>query len=887
MHRLWPLFTLIMLCCFSSAFAQSYTVTSNADTGPGTLRDALTKAVLAGDAPTKTITFNFSDNSTTGRTITLKSALPALPSNLTIDASSQSGAKFGLSDAEVELYFDVSIPTDAGFSIVGKQNIYIMGLYLNNGFTDHTDKLTNVLGVSIVNGSNIQIGAAGKGNVIFGFAYSIQAQGSNNLTIKDNFCDVDIDGASLAQNLAAYYGISITDSYSNITIGGATSAEGNLIAEPVEIAQTSVSLPATIINIQFNKLNTDYNITKTLGVTSYIDIAEPTAPSDNDIVNIEDNVISGYISEENITNTATFLRNYIDVDRTEKIILAYAYNLSGIIIKNSIGPVIIGSETNTADGNVIAYCKPFDLEHTNQVSFNRNSLFCNNNLAPIYQNSNYAQIPTVSVTDNEQTGLVGTATPNSTVDLYYSDLCHVCSPQTFFSSVQADAKGNWVYVGTLDVAVIASATLNGSTSEFSNSIVIDTTHMYMVHPTCQTGQGSITGIKAVHATSYYWTDANNTVISNTLDLPSEPAGVYTLTVQSEGCSSSRLFNLYQVPPTKFPDYPVVIQNSCPTFGTGYIQITTDSLVKEHGYQWVDSAGNTLASNQDILNFIPPGTYSLYLTDQGGCSTFYKNFTVDSLVTFKILTDSMKIIPAVCGHSTGSISGLRVTEGQPPYSYGWINSANNTISDKPNLANVPPGTYTFLVGDDSKCGSKTIQVTIPDSSIFIPTPLVTNVMVCSTGYTFIGVNNPDSSSMYNLYTGANTMQPMAQAMGGLFRVNIQQNTSYFITKVNGTCESDRAQLDVSISLSSIGVANTFTPNGDGINDYWKINNIETYPQATVQVFTRDGQRIFESKGYTVPFDGTYKGKKLPVGVYYYIIDLHTKCSLLAGSLTILR
>jgi gliding motility-associated-like protein len=93
--------------------------------------------------------------------------------------------------------------------------------------------------------------------------------------------------------------------------------------------------------------------------------------------------------------------------------------------------------------------------------------------------------------------------------------------------------------------------------------------------------------------------------------------------------------------------------------------------------------------------------------------------------------------------------------------------------------------------------------------------------------------------------------------------------------------------VSVGLSPLSIANSFTPNGDGHNDYWKISNIESYPAAVVQVFNRNGQKLFESKGYSTPFNGTYNGKALPVGIYYYIINLNKNCSLLSGSLTILR
>ena len=66
-------------------------------------------------------------------------------------------------------------------------------------------------------------------------------------------------------------------------------------------------------------------------------------------------------------------------------------------------------------------------------------------------------------------------------------------------------------------------------------------------------------------------------------------------------------------------------------------------------------------------------------------------------------------------------------------------------------------------------------------------------------------------------------------------------------------------------------NTFSPNGDGINERWVIDYLDTYPNCRVQVFTRNGQKIFESRGYKTPWDGTMNGKPLPVDTYYYILE----------------
>jgi gliding motility-associated-like protein len=76
------------------------------------------------------------------------------------------------------------------------------------------------------------------------------------------------------------------------------------------------------------------------------------------------------------------------------------------------------------------------------------------------------------------------------------------------------------------------------------------------------------------------------------------------------------------------------------------------------------------------------------------------------------------------------------------------------------------------------------------------------------------------------------------------------------------------LTVTPSLSDLAIPNTFTPNGDGINDTWVIPNLEYYPKSTVNIFNRWGQKLFSSTGYPVPWDGTYQGSQLPTGTYYY-------------------
>jgi gliding motility-associated-like protein len=84
-----------------------------------------------------------------------------------------------------------------------------------------------------------------------------------------------------------------------------------------------------------------------------------------------------------------------------------------------------------------------------------------------------------------------------------------------------------------------------------------------------------------------------------------------------------------------------------------------------------------------------------------------------------------------------------------------------------------------------------------------------------------------------------------------------------------------------------VPNAFTPNSDGVNDTWDIKYLDTYKNATVDVFSRYGEKVYSSVGYATPWDGTYKGSYLPTGTYYYIINPKNGRSPISGFVAIIR
>ena len=106
----------------------------------------------------------------------------------------------------------------------------------------------------------------------------------------------------------------------------------------------------------------------------------------------------------------------------------------------------------------------------------------------------------------------------------------------------------------------------------------------------------------------------------------------------------------------------------------------------------------------------------------------------------------------------------------------------------------------------------------------------------------------------------------------------------VTAPGGCTTTDQMFVDV---LKIPRIPNTFTPNNDNINDFWEIQYLDEYINNHTQVFTRTGQLVFESRGIYKPWNGTYKGKPLPVDTYYYIIEPGSGRENFTGFVTIIK
>jgi len=93
--------------------------------------------------------------------------------------------------------------------------------------------------------------------------------------------------------------------------------------------------------------------------------------------------------------------------------------------------------------------------------------------------------------------------------------------------------------------------------------------------------------------------------------------------------------------------------------------------------------------------------------------------------------------------------------------------------------------------------------------------------------------------------------------------------------------------LTITPTGLVFPNTFTPNGDGINDTWVVKFVEYFPKCTIDIFNRAGAKMFSSVGYKQEWDGKVGGNPVPAGTYYYVINLKDNSPIRSGWLWVTK
>lgn len=110
----------------------------------------------------------------------------------------------------------------------------------------------------------------------------------------------------------------------------------------------------------------------------------------------------------------------------------------------------------------------------------------------------------------------------------------------------------------------------------------------------------------------------------------------------------------------------------------------------------------------------------------------------------------------------------------------------------------------------------------------------------------------------------------------------------ITVNDGVYDSKPVSRDITIVvLPELDIVNAFTPNGDNVNDHWNFVNLELYSVISISIFDKNGTEVFNCFEPDCAWDGSYNGKMLPTGIYFYTIDLDNGKRKYRGTVALLK
>ncbi|MBK8498325.1 MAG: gliding motility-associated C-terminal domain-containing protein [Flavobacteriales bacterium] len=305
---------------------------------------------------------------------------------------------------------------------------------------------------------------------------------------------------------------------------------------------------------------------------------------------------------------------------------------------------------------------------------------------------------------------------------------------------------------------------------------------------------------------------------------------YSVTVSNGYCSASDAIEVAVVPG------PVdVLANS--------IHCVGESILLDAGNAGCNYLWSTNATDQSI-SVATSATYTVTITNPTGCSA-----TFDANVSF-IPPPSVDLGPdtVLC---EGRI--LTIDAGNPGSTYQWSNGATTRT-----IAVGQPGSYSVTVSNGLCSRTDGISVHFNPSPVRMAVNEFHTCLDDEPKYVVIDAGN--NGSRFDWSTGESTQVIMASAYGWYY---------VHITNAYDCAAQDSARV-IEYCPATIFVPNTFTPNGDGVNDIF-LPLGKSIATMHLMIFDRWGELLFESNDPAVGWDGSYAGEVVKNDMYVWRIE----------------
>ena len=297
-----------------------------------------------------------------------------------------------------------------------------------------------------------------------------------------------------------------------------------------------------------------------------------------------------------------------------------------------------------------------------------------------------------------------------------------------------------------------------------------------------------------------------------------------------------------------------------SFGTPVI-CPTDSVrlqvlepVAGDGVEWYFN-NVVLISSKNQIFARQPGVYQGTVRNAQNCVARSEKLTITNLPAPKILIDS---IPPLCVND----SLPRKLTASPAGGVFVVKSLTNGNFLAP-VAGVGVHKLSYIARNAAGCsGIGQREITVKAAPILT---LPTRISVLKGDTVAIKADIDQASSRFVwspplFLNSVSVLRPLATPT---------TSTTYKLTAtaLNGCVAVASVRV---IVFEKIFIPEIFTPNSDGSNDTFEIKNLKNYPNCETFVYNRWGEVIFQNKGNTTAWDGTYRGEKVPAGAYIYFV-----------------
>jgi gliding motility-associated-like protein len=445
------------------------------------------------------------------------------------------------------------------------------------------------------------------------------------------------------------------------------------------------------------------------------------------------------------------------------------------------------------------------------------------------------------------------------------------------------------------VSLILNSTNNGNCNQVSDTIIINFTNPPSVNAgvdlfSCKNNASTVlAGVVNGPTTSGIWTggsgtfNPNNTVLTATYT-PSAAeisVGFVNLTLTSTnnaGCNAVNDLIKLNFVPKPFANFNY--NNVCLNNSTAFTDFSLAGSGTVTSWSWSFGDGENANTQNTSHTYSTSGTYStqLIVSNSFGC-----NDTITKTPTVYTLPNADFGINRICNGNLLTLifsDSSKVSSPEIVNQWFWdFGGPGQSNIKNPTQLFPGSGLYNITLIATTNHGCKD---TIVKQLNLTPRPSAGFAYSISSGVN-VGttVNFVDTSSYSSTWSWS---FGDAQGNGSTLQnpsTIYYDNGTYVVTQVvsDGYGCSDTARVAIKINNVTFEIStlipNAISPNGDGKNDVWKLDFLGLlYPKASVKIYNRWGEEIYTSEGsYTSPWDGTYKGQVLPVGTYYYVLNLN--------------